>query len=401
MRSHVALLVGGAVVTALCGGGCKGSSHGASTGDSVTASIGPAGGQIVGPDGLAVLIPEGAVPTTTSFTIGELEPGAAPAPPSGFAYAGPVFSLEPHGFAFAMPVSVTVPGSAYGNTFHATCPASTPHGTGEGCAWDAAPVFDVTGSTLGATAFSLYAVVQYPDGGSPTGDVDGGCLPGSPDAGATDGQLLPECGDFTTATIPSCELLNGPTCQSQCIPANLVSACAAQLEVSCGGTCAAGATTTCTTGCQSVCNGGCMDAPATFTCEAGCDTDCTQQCGPQCPSGATQSECMASCQQMCGASCHAQCAPVDPSAPCDTQCTAACQGSCAAQANFGCSIACQETGYAGCQSSLQGSCQSECSQPSGVLFCNGQYVDVAGFSQVQACIGQIGATYGVMVSCGQ
>jgi hypothetical protein len=401
MRPQVALLVGAVVVAPLCGGGCKGSSPGASTGDFVTDSIGPAGGQIIGPDGLTVLVPVGAVATTTSFTVGELEPSAAPSPPTGYAYAGPVFSLEPHGFAFAMPVTINVPEAAYGNTFHATCPAGTAHGTSTGCVWDPAPVFDVSGGSFTAGAFSLYAVVQYPDGGSPTGDVDGGCLPGSPDAGGAEGQLLPDCGNLTLTTTPSCELVNGTTCQSLCIPANLVSACATQLEVSCSGSCTAGVAAPCTAACQSACTGGCMEAPATFTCEIGCDGDCIGQCSSQCPSGADQAECAASCQQMCGAMCHGQCASVDPSAPCDTQCASACQGSCTAQANFSCGIACQEMGYASCQSTLQSACQSECSQPTGALFCNGQYVAVDGFAQVQACVGQIGATYSVTVSCGQ
>lgn len=401
MRPYVALVARTAVAAGLFAGGCKGSSQSVSTGDFVTDSIGPAGGRIVGPDGLTVLVPVGAVATTTSFTVGELAPSAAPPPPTGYSYAGPVFSLEPHGFAFAMPVAVTVPGAAYGNTFHATCPSTTPHATGDDCVWDDAPVFDVSGGTFTAPAFSLYVVVQYPDGGLPTGDVDGGCLPGSPDAGAAQGQLLPECGNLTVATTPSCELVNGKTCQSQCLPANLVSACAAQLEASCAGGCTAGVGATCTAGCQSACTGGCMEDPATFTCETGCDADCIEECPLQCPSGADQSECTASCQQMCGSACHAQCAPVDPSAACDTQCSAACQGSCIAQANFGCNIGCQEMGYASCQSTLQSACQGECTAPTGALFCNGQYVDVDGFAQVQACVGQVGATYGVGVSCGQ
>jgi hypothetical protein len=50
---------------------------------------------------------------------------------------------------------------------------------------------------------------------------------------------------------------------------------------------------------------------------------------------------------------------------------------------------CQATGYAQCQTKLQGKCTADCADPKGALFCDGQYVDHNG--TVDECIDAIKA----------
>ncbi len=73
-----------------------------------TETIGPAGGTINGPDGSMLLVPAGALDRSTDLTITK-DPGNAPDLPGGFEAAGDVWSFEPHGQDFAVPVTVRVP----------------------------------------------------------------------------------------------------------------------------------------------------------------------------------------------------------------------------------------------------------------------------------------------------
>jgi MYXO-CTERM domain-containing protein len=53
---------------------------------------------------------------------------------------------------------------------------------------------------------------------------------------------------------------------------------------------------------------------------------------------------------------------------------------------------CQANGYADCQTRIQGGCQAQCQQPSGALFCNGNYIDV---SDLQQCEADLAATFNI------
>jgi len=66
---------------------------------------------------------------------------------------------------------------------------------------------------------------------------------------------------------------------------------------------------------------------------------------------------------------------VPPSASCETQCDASCSGSCDVEANVSCNL--------DCVAELQGGCNLDC-QSSGALFCDGQYVPVADYTECAA-----------------
>jgi MYXO-CTERM domain-containing protein len=66
------------------------------------------------------------------------------------------------------------------------------------------------------------------------------------------------------------------------------------------------------------------------------------------------------------------------------KCSASCEGSCTAEANVDCQVTCQSGGYLTCSADLMGGCTTACETPNGALFCDGQYVDVAG--SLEACL---------------
>lgn len=71
--------------------------------------IGPAGGSVALADGARVDIPAGALAANTTITIREIAlPSGAVLPPTGV-LASKVYSLEPNGQSFAVPVTVTLP----------------------------------------------------------------------------------------------------------------------------------------------------------------------------------------------------------------------------------------------------------------------------------------------------
>ena len=63
---------------------------------------------MTGPRGTKVVIPAGALASEVRINIEETSAGA-PALPAGFASAGPMFALTPHGTTFAAPVTLTLP----------------------------------------------------------------------------------------------------------------------------------------------------------------------------------------------------------------------------------------------------------------------------------------------------
>jgi MYXO-CTERM domain-containing protein len=69
---------------------------------------------------------------------------------------------------------------------------------------------------------------------------------------------------------------------------------------------------------------------------------------------------------------------VTPSEDCTTQCNSSCTASCTAQANASCQIQCQEASFPQCKNDYVQTCTTQCNQPEGALFCNGNYVDVGG-----------------------
>ena len=85
-----------------CGGGGGGDTQPAGT------VVGAAGGTVTGPNGAKVEIPAGALASDTMIAIEESSAGA-PTLPAGFSARGPMFAFTPHGTAFAVPVTLTLP----------------------------------------------------------------------------------------------------------------------------------------------------------------------------------------------------------------------------------------------------------------------------------------------------
>jgi hypothetical protein len=125
----------------------------------VTQAVGAAGAVVTGPDGSAVDIPAGALTSQVSIQIQELQPGSYPATMPAmaprWALAGHVFSFEPHGQSFAVPVTITVPYAAAAGS-PMTLVRADPSG-----AWSMVTdaVFSSTTAQVESTHFSFYAVV--------------------------------------------------------------------------------------------------------------------------------------------------------------------------------------------------------------------------------------------------
>ena len=200
--------------------------------------------------------------------------------------------------------------------------------------------------------------------------------------------LVPSCGGLDFAADSSCQLETSGGCSADCTSVKFEASCAAQLEVSCSGGCTVSADVSCTGGCEANCMGGCTDTPGGFDCQGSCETDCEASCSGNCASEGNTDTCSASCKASCANNCNVSCQATPPMATCEEQCQASCSGSCTAQANFQCDVVmCQANGFASCQTSLQGGCMAQCSQPMGALYCDGQYVNVAG--DVQDCINDL------------
>jgi hypothetical protein len=169
-------------------GACKSNSISSNTTNNfVSMSIGPSGGSFTGPENVRVDFPAGAVPSTTTFTLGIA--ANIPAAPNGATYISSVFSFEPHNFTFAGPVTVSIPllgGASSGTVWHATCVGP------EQCnAWDASPVANVNFNSINGvffavfptSSFSIYAVTS---GGGNGGDASGpGMDSGGPGMGGS------------------------------------------------------------------------------------------------------------------------------------------------------------------------------------------------------------------------
>ncbi|MEQ8893279.1 MAG: hypothetical protein RID93_36855 [Sandaracinaceae bacterium] len=200
------------------------------------------------------------------------------------------------------------------------------------------------------------------------------------------------CGDIYLASTARCEVLIGGGCTAMCEPFALEATCAADLYASCDGTCTATAEASCEASCDvAACEATCTVDPGSYDCRADCQATVEASCEAECAGMAgdmdAQARCEASCRSTYAGSCDASCEATPPSADCMARCEASCQGRCEAEANVDCQVDCQADGYVDCYATVEGGCEAECTEPSGALFCDGQYVDVEG--GVDACIMQL------------
>lgn len=180
-------------------------------------------------------------------------------------------------------------------------------------------------------------------------------------AAAANAQENP-CGKFDFSQGISCKIEVEGGCDAQCTPLNF--------ELACQGGCTADVNVSCTGDCEVECNAKCD--PGTIDCTAGCDAECESRCNAEC----TLDDCSQECQSTCHANCDASC--TGTAATCEANCNECCHGACSATANINCDV--------NCYAELQGGCEVQCQEPSGALFCNGQYV---GAADVDACIAYI------------
>lgn len=167
-------------------------------------------------------------------------------------------------------------------------------------------------------------------------------------------------GEVTINDTTSCHFETAGGCTAKCTPVNFTATC--------GGTCSASADATCTDTCTAKCTTACTTTPATFSCKNYCSTDCQAGCMGSCTGGNCAAECSASCDQQCTEKCTVHPGSTD----CTTECADSCTGSCTVEANATCDV--------NCATMLTGGCTTKCSQPSGGLFCDGQFIDISDVS---------------------
>jgi hypothetical protein len=184
------------------------------------------------------------------------------------------------------------------------------------------------------------------------------------------------CGvfDFTQHGL-DCTVQVSAGCTASCTPLSL--------EVGCTGGCTEQVPpdSTCTTYCDSSCSSTCD--PNAIDCMAGCHGECDQSMTALCQQQTPGADCVTQARAQCDMHCKESCGGA--ASTCPGQCHACCVGSCTSQINYKCDY--------DCFANLQGSCTLQCQQPSGAIFCGGQYVHA---SDVQACIDYL-ATQGITV----
>jgi MYXO-CTERM domain-containing protein len=192
------------------------------------------------------------------------------------------------------------------------------------------------------------------------------------------------CGAFELSAqgTLSCELVTTGGCDAECTPPNFKFACDGQCNVSID----AG----CTASCEADCSAECTVDPGSFECEGSCTATCEAGCETQCgPGGAAPDPdyCLTTCKGKCSSECNVQCQATPPTADCTAKCEASCSGSCQVEADVDCNI--------GCEADLEGGCKVQCEEPSGAIFCNGQYVDA---TDVEACIAYLAENFSINLS---
>jgi hypothetical protein len=185
------------------------------------------------------------------------------------------------------------------------------------------------------------------------------------------------CGNIElVANTPCMYEISG--CSADCTPPNLVAACSGQ--------CTAMPEVSCTGGCQTSCEASCSVDPGSFMCTGSCEESCDASCMDKCTDTNCQKDCMGTCSNQCQVSCEA----TAPTASCSAQCQVSCNASCTVEANIDC--------HASCTVSLQGGCTASCDDPTGALFCDGQYVDLG--ADPSACLAYLASQgFEVAVSC--
>lgn len=167
------------------------------------------------------------------------------------------------------------------------------------------------------------------------------------------------CGKFDFSAGASCEIKVKGGCETECTPVHF--------EAACRGVCDVSADATCNVDCKAQCLTECD--PGSIDCTGYCRGDCYGRCDSEC----SESDCAAQCEASCNSECAVSCTAKPPS--CETSCTKSCDASCKVEANINCDV--------DCYADLEGGCKTQCEDPSGALFCNGQYV---GTSEIDACI---------------
>ncbi len=178
------------------------------------------------------------------------------------------------------------------------------------------------------------------------------------------------CGNFNFTSGLACKIEVSGGCTASCTPLNF--------EVGCSGGCQVLPDPACSNPCETTCSATC--APTTIDCLSGCHGECDQQLTTTCQQQDPTADCVTQAKAQCDTHCNSSCST--PSTNCAQVCTC-CDGSCSAQINFQCDFQ--------CFARLQGGCTTQCNDPSGAIFCNGQYVEA---SDVQACISYL-ATQGI------
>jgi hypothetical protein len=169
----------------------------------------------------------------------------------------------------------------------------------------------------------------------------------------------------------SCSFVVGGGCTAQCEPLNMTATCG----VTCSGQCTATASTECSSTCDTSCLQSCT--PGATHCKEHCEGDCHSHCESDC----TDSNCQGECDGACTGHCSEKCVQDPPD--CQTLCQTSCDGSCEVQANLSCYLDCE----ASCTVDMTGGCQTDCQEPYGALFCDGQYVEITNYSDCAASFG--------------
>lgn len=200
---------------------------------------------------------------------------------------------------------------------------------------------------------------------------------------------IADCGNIDVSASGTCEVQVDAACTANCTPLKVQAACAAQLQGTCSASCDRVPSIDCTGSCQGDCEANCNVTPAQFDCTASCRADASANCDAECASNANKSQCTASCQATVTADCDANCKVVPGTANCAAKCQGSCQGSCTVQKELDCQVKCQGAAYAQCEVDVQGGCEVDCRDPSGALFCDGEYIDHNG--ALKDCIAAIRA----------
>ena len=177
-----------------------------------------------------------------------------------------------------------------------------------------------------------------------------------------------ECGKFNfDENALGCEVKVEGGCTAECTPLNFVAGCK--------GGCTVSATTMCTGSCGATCLAQCN--PVALNCMNGCHEECDQNAIKRCEGiNPPPYDCVSAGKATCQGHCEQSCAvPMKGADPCVEHCEACCHGSCTTDVNMDCDLQ--------CFAKLEGGCKVACTQPSGGLFCNGQFVNA---SDVDSCI---------------